>query len=199
MVPAPTLLKEIDLEVNPLKYCPRCNFTFADFHHVCDFDGAELLSAPESPGNGPRPSLLRRGLKSPVLLAAVGLCAVVSSAFLIGYFEVVNQTQPIAHTEPSSSIPSPETPIVADSKPAQPAQASTQPTRTAVVHSNRATRRSPLSRTTARLSKPRLKKNSAKAELVRDSNRREVSPDKDPILTAMLKTTWRVLKKPFKF
>src|SRR2546430_15731270 len=53
--------KEIDfLEVNPLKYCPRCNFTFADFHHVCDFDGAELISAPEQPSHGPRPSLLRR-------------------------------------------------------------------------------------------------------------------------------------------
>lgn len=182
-----------------MKYCPRCNFTFADFHHVCDFDGAELLSAPEPPTNGSRASLLRRCLKSPVLLAAVGLCAVVSSAFLIGYFEVVNRTQPITQTEPSSRIPGPEIPVVADSKPAQPAQTSIPLTRSAVVHSNRATRQSPSTRTIARLSKPKMKKNSAKAELVRLSNRREVSREKDPMLTAMLKTTWRVLKKPFKF
>ncbi|HYV25625.1 MAG TPA: hypothetical protein VE969_10360 [Pyrinomonadaceae bacterium] len=44
-----------------------------------------------------------------------------------------------------------------------------------------------------------MKKNSAKAELVRLSNRQEASREKDPMLTAMLKTTWRVLKKPFKF
>ena len=181
-----------------MKYCPRCNFTFADFHQACDFDGAELVSAPEPPLNGSRPSLLRRCLKSPVLVAAVGLCAVVSSAFLIGYFEVTNQTQPITQTEPSSRIPSPEIPVVADSKPAQPAQAPIPPTRSAVVH-NRATRQSSSNRTIARLSKPQTKKNSAKPELVRNSNRQEVSRDKDPMLTAMLKTTWRVLKKPFKF
>src|SRR5437762_3203965 len=92
--------RNLILEVNPLKYCPRCNFTFADFHHVCDFDGAELINAPDRPSNGSRPSLLRRCLKSPVLLASVGLCAVVASAFLIGYFEVVNQTTSIVKPKP---------------------------------------------------------------------------------------------------
>src|SRR5439155_20890337 len=44
--------KEIDfLEVNPLKYCPRCNFTFADFHHVCDFRSEEHTSELQSRGH----------------------------------------------------------------------------------------------------------------------------------------------------
>jgi len=200
VVPAPgSPQKKSILEVNPLKYCPRCNFTFADFHHVCDFDGAELSNAPEPPSLGPRRSLLRRCFKSPVLVAVVGLCAVVSSAFLIGYFEVVNQPQPIAQTEPSLKIPSTEIPVIADSGSAQPAKTSVPPTRSAVARSNRATKQAASSRTIARFSKSQTKKNLAKSELVQNSNRQEVSQEKDPMLTAMLKTTWRLLKKPFKF
>jgi hypothetical protein len=197
VVPAPALLKEIDLEVNPLKYCPRCNFTFADFHHVCDFDGAELISSPEPPPHVSPPSLLRRCLQSPVLVAAVGLCAVVSSAFLIGYFEVVNQTTSIVKTEPSPTLPAtalPARPDIQSTATDKPAVLSQARTRRSTASS--ATRQRPASTKIARI-RPQLRKASKRVEVAK---RIDSTPSKkDPILTAMLKTTWRVLKKPFTF
>src|ERR1043165_6838865 len=32
-----------------MKHCPACNFSFPDFHRVCDFDGAELVRDEERP------------------------------------------------------------------------------------------------------------------------------------------------------
>ena len=199
VLPAPAYLKRnLILEVNPLKYCPRCNFTFADFHHVCDFDGAELISAPE-PSNGSRRSLLRRCLKSPALLAAVGLCAVVSSAFLIGYFEVVNQTTSIVKTEPAPALP-------ATALPAAPDTQSPAMNETAIV-SQRKSRRSTESSSTRRprtasATGARIRpqpRNAKRSETARRTESQQTANKKDPILTAMLKTTWRVLKKPFSF
>jgi hypothetical protein len=183
-----------------LKYCPRCNFTFADFHHLCDFDGAELISAPERPSNASRASLLRRSLKSPVLLSAVGLCAVVSSAFLIGYFEVVNQTTSVVKTEPSPTISAPAIPAAPDSQ--SPAANQTG----AVLHetARRSTESSSMRRpraasaTLARI-RPQSRKTLKRVEVAKRTESAQAASKKDPILTAMLKTTWRVLKKPFSF
>lgn len=201
VVPAPALLKKkSSLEVDPLKYCPRCNFTFADFHHVCDFDGAELISASEPPSNGSRPSFLRRCLKSPVLLAAVGLCAVVSSAFLIAYFEAVNQTTSVVKTEPpptTSPIALPATPDT--QSPATNNTASVSQAKIRRSTESSATRRQRgASATVARLRhQPRNSTN--RLEVARPTESQRAENKKDPILTAMLKTTWRVLKKPFSF
>jgi len=183
-----------------LKYCPRCNFTFADFHHVCDFDGAELISEPDRSSNAPRPSLLRRCLKSPLLLATVGLCVVVSSAFLIGYYEVVNQTTSIVKTEPAPTIS-------ATALPAAPDTQSTATNKFAVVSQGKTRRLTESSSTrkqrTASATVARLRsqaRNTAKrAEIARRPESPQPASKKDPILTAMLKTTWRVLKKPFSF
>jgi hypothetical protein len=178
-----------------LKYCPRCNFTFADFHHVCDFDGAELVSAPESSSHASRPSLLRRCLKSPVLVAAVGLCAVVSSAFLIGYFEVVNQTTSIVKTEPPpTTLPAPQdTQSSTTEKPVVVAQVKTRrPTESSLRRRQRTA-----AATTARIH-PQPRKTSKGSETARRTES-QTANKKDPMLTAMLKTTWRVLKKPFSF
>jgi negative regulator of sigma E activity len=183
-----------------LKYCPRCNFTFADFHHVCDFDGAQLINAPEPPSNGSRPSLLRRCLKSPVLLASVGLCAVVASAFLIGYFEVVNQTNSIVKTEPAPALP-------ANALPPAPDTQSTAMNQTATVSrgktqrstSSSSTRRPRTASTTVARLRLQRRSTSKRSELARRTELPQPASKKDPILTAMLKTTWRVLKKPFSF
>jgi len=182
-----------------LKYCPRCNFTFADFHHVCDFDGAELISAAQ-PVNGSRPSLLHRCLKSPVLLASIGLCAVVASAFLIGYFEVVNQTTSTVKTEPSLTLPATALPLASDTQ-------SPATNKTALVSQGK-TRRSTESSSTRRqrtasatVARLRLQRRntSKRSEIARRTESPQTASKKDPILTAMLKTTWRVLKKPFSF
>jgi hypothetical protein len=201
VVPAPALLKKKSdfLEVDPLKYCPRCNFTFADFHIVCDFDGAELISAPE-PWKGSRPSLLRRCLKMPVLVAAVGLCAVVSSAFLIAYFEAVNQTTSIVQTEPSPTIS-------ATALPSPPDTQSTAMNNAAVVSqektrnstSSSAKRRARTASATLARIRPQARKTSKRIEVAKRTESPQTANKKDPILTAMLKTTWRVLKKPFSF
>ena len=192
--------RNLILEVNALKYCPRCNFTFADFHHVCDFDGAELISAPERPSNGSRPSLLRRCLKSPVLLASVGLCAVVASAFLIGYFEVVNQTTSTVKTEPSLTLPATALPLASDTQ--SPATNKTavvpqEKTRRSTESSSKRRQRT-ASTTVARLH-PQPRNTSKRSEIARRTESPQPASKKDPILTAMLKTTWRVLKKPFSF
>ena len=182
-----------------MKYCPRCNFTFADFHHVCDFDGAELISAAQ-PVNGSRPSLLHRCLKSPVLLASIGLCAVVASAFLIGYFEVVNQTTSTVKTEPSLTLPATALPLASDTQ--SPATNKTavvpqEKTRRSTESSSKRRQRT-ASTTVARLH-PQPRNTSKRSEIARRTESPQPASKKDPILTAMLKTTWRVLKKPFSF
>ena len=183
-----------------MKYCPRCNFTFADFHHVCDFDGAELISEPDRSSNAPRPSLLRRCLKSPLLLATVGLCVVVSSAFLIGYYEVVNQATSIVKTEPAPTIS-------ATALPAAPDTQSTATSKTVVVSqaktrnstASSSTRRQRAASATIARIRPQPRSASKRSEIARRTESPQPASKKDPILTAMLKTTWRVLKKPFSF
>ena len=71
-----------------MKYCPACNFSFPDFHHVCDFDGTELVSDPEHSSlvSAP-PSKFRRILRSPMFLASAAILVLVVSAVLIGCLE----------------------------------------------------------------------------------------------------------------
>ncbi len=198
----PILLKktEIDLEVYPLKYCPRCNFTFADFHHVCDFDGAQLVSEPERQSMvSSKRSRVWRFFKSPALLAAVGLIAVVGSAFLIGYYDVVNQTSLRVVPEPSPTLTA-TAPLVEDSARQTSNQITTANPRKKVTSSPRSIKSSRFRATSssAGLSLPRKSpSNKVKSEATRRTS--ETHQQKDPVLIAMLKTTWRVLKRPFKF
>ena len=77
-----------------MKSCPRCNFVFPDFHHVCDFDGTELIPDPDRPLLAPpRSSFFRRALKSPMLTSLV-ILAVFSSVVLFGYFKSVPEAVP---------------------------------------------------------------------------------------------------------
>lgn len=192
--------KNLILEVDPLKYCPRCNFTFADFHQVCDFDGAELISAPEPPSKSSRPSLLRRYLKSPVLLAAVGLCAVVSSAFLIGYFEVVNQTHSVVKTEPAPALPATALPSAPDEQtPAANQTAGASQAKIRRSTGSFSTRRQGGAPATVARLRHQPRNSTNRLEVARRTESQRTENKKDPILTAMLKTTWRVLKKPFSF
>ena len=74
-----------------MKHCPACDFSFPDFHLVCDFDGTELVPDPASIVE-PRPSRLRGVLQSPFFLIAVLGTALLGSALLIGYFDSVSQS-----------------------------------------------------------------------------------------------------------
>jgi hypothetical protein len=217
-----------------MKECPKCGFTFPDFHHVCDFDGTNLVPEPSRPPlvNLSRPkSRFRRCLKSPLFLASVTTFALLSSALLIGYFDSANQPGPVAKSAPAASSDN-VVPVVRASNrsPARiktpvhsarvsnivrshswarfSASARRHATSThSVTRSHQATyvgsasrnsevarQRDPQPMSRSQISNPQQ---SARAQPI--SHPQQTSHDKDSKLTAMLKSTWHVLKRPFKF
>jgi hypothetical protein len=134
-----------------------------------------------------------------VLVAAVGLCAVVSSAFLIGYFEVVNQTTSVVKREPAPPLPAAALPPAPDtqSPAANNTDVASQETARNSTSSSSTRRQRTAFATIARLRR-QPRSSSKRSEVARRTESPQTSK-KDPILTAMLKTTWRVLKKPFTF
>jgi len=95
-----------------MKHCPKCDLTFADFHHVCDFDGTELVSDPEGrPKQVRHRPRLRRVLRSPFFLAGLAAPALLSSALLIGYLDAESQSAPVAKEQPSPKPLGPMVPV----------------------------------------------------------------------------------------
>ena len=250
-----------------MKQCPKCDFTFPDFHRVCDFDGTELVKDPELRAlvkvkERPLASRLWRSIASPVVWAVVMLSGVLASAFLFAYYDVARQSRPVVTSPPTPAAPARAIPAAAASDQSaraldQSAQIETtvSSTRGTKINSSRLARsssarsfsaslrrraRAPHSLArldqkrsdsdtvsttrgsgwvkshkseTARSQKPdtaRLQTEVArsqkseiahlqKSELVRGNEAQPISHEKEPRLTAMLKTTWRVLKWPFKF
>lgn len=222
-----------------MKRCPKCDFSFASFHHVCDFDGTDLVDDPSTLPVSPGVSALvaatqspfLRLIKSPVFLAVLALAGLLSSALLIGYFDAASQPNTIAESQarrdsPSNSIaslvPPVQTPAQTQarvgtrapsttgseiSKPKAAKDLSSTRERSVTASRSRARLRSSPSRRNQQ-SRPEialqgqakdkaLQKESKESALQRDSkgnaNRKESK------LTAKLKTTWNILKKPFKF
>lgn len=225
-----------------MKYCPSCNFSFPDFHHVCDFDGTELVSEPErEPSNEARPSRLRSALKSPAFLSVLLAIVLLSSAILIGYLE--SKSARVVATQPSANSLSDAGAAVKDTEPSpvgirsrahlshrhkrnlvalsatnlrreaiatrsmarrhqrytsSPAQnAETASSRESQLFSNSGAVNAPVaarsSQSPAKTSAPR------NTEIAASRNLGQVPHQKDAKLTAMLKSTWHVLKKPFSF
>jgi len=208
-----------------MKHCPKCDFTFADFYNVCEFDGAELVDDPEHPPSfvraSPPPSRFRRVLKSPLFLTGLLVVALLASALLIGYYDAANQSKSIAGNQPSqNSIVSPVGPTQTSVQP--PAQIKTPATSSqasALSNSKRTEKSSSPSRSTlgstlssnarrpatasrsrARLQSPASARNQpSRSPTALRTESTDTANQKEPKLTAMLKTTWRILKKPFKF
>ena len=222
-----------------MKRCPKCDFSFADFHRTCDFDGTELVDDPETLPVSPAVSALAatqspflRLIKSPVFLIVLALAGLLLSALLIGYFDSSSQPNSIAESPASpDSVVSPVPPAQASAQP--PAQTRTQTpatsrseiskpkaakdlssTRERTVTASRSrarlhsspSNRNQQSRPETALQKqplqrqPRakaLQKESKESALQRDS--KENANRKDSKVTAMVKTTWKIIKKPFKF
>ena len=222
-----------------MKRCPKCDFSFASFHHVCDFDGTDLVddpvTLPVSPGIAAlvaaTQSPFLRLIKSPVFLAVLALAGLLSSALLIGYFDAASQPNSIAESQASRNSASNSTASLAPpvQPPIQPqAQVGTRApsfsrpeiskrkaakdlssTRERLVTASRSRSRlrsSPSIRN--QQSRPEialqrqpkdkaLQKESKESALQRDS--KENANRKESKLTATLKTTWNILKKPFKF
>lgn len=197
-----------------MKHCPACNFSFPDFHHVCDFDGTELLPDPERPSlvnAAARPSAFWRILKSPILLATLSLLALILSAVLIGYIESATSLSPVV--PPVVKAPPSPLPIsVARASEQPPAQVKTRvPAKRGSIRTVNKLPRStsanlrrqghaPAARRLARLHrKMSIETGSPGSESARQSEPQQLSNEKPPKLVAILKTTWHVLKKPFKF
>lgn len=199
-----------------MKQCPTCHFTFADFHHICTFDGTELVpyEKPQSLMKVAQPPTHPRNLKPSMSLTGVAVLTVFLSAVLIGYLK-----------SPNPSIPA----VVTQERDANPVGSSTRAARITE-------RFTPETRTTARATRIRGSQNRRVAtskgplELTRVvvhspspavarprevpqtwrvyppnapiARRQEVpkpSREKSPKVVAILKTTWKVLKKPFDF
>jgi hypothetical protein len=220
-----------------MKRCPKCDFSFASFHHVCDFDGTDLVddpvTLPVSPGVtalvAATQSPFLRLIKSPLFLAVLALAGLMSSALLIGYFDAASQPNSSAESQAardssSNSIVSLVPPVQAQaqplagvgtqapsisrseiSKPKAAKDVSSTSERSVTASRSRARLRfSPSIRNHQNeiaLQEPptdkALQKESKESALQRDSKKN--ANRKESKVTATLKTTWNILKKPFKF
>jgi hypothetical protein len=228
-----------------MKRCPKCNFSFVNFHHVCDFDGTDLVDDPETLPVSPGVSALvaatqspfLRLVKSPVFLIVLALAGLVSSALLIGYYDTASQPNSITESPaardsspdsmaslapPAQSPARPPTPITTRAPFTSPNEVST------ASGSDRVTSRSEISklkpakdlsskrersvttsRSRARLHpSPSIRNQQSKPEIALQKHPKDKALQKDAKenatrkeskLTAALKTTWSILKKPFKF
>lgn len=181
-----------------MKHCPSCNFSFPDFHRVCDFDGTELVLDPERQSLmrvNPRRSYPRPGLIKPMLLTSLAVLGVFLSAVFIGYLESPAPSIPaiVKHQETQPSPPG-LTPIASTSGQLAEDKLTVAPSRT--VHRSRKT--SAVS-STARVRRKSGADTSRNEVIARTPDTKRTSNEKSPKIVAVLKTTWRVLKKPFDF
>jgi hypothetical protein len=242
-----------------MKRCPKCDFSFVNFHHVCDFDGTELVDDPATLPVSTAVSALvattqspfLRLLKSPVFLIVLGLAGLVSSALLIGYYDAATQPDLIAKSPAPQESPDSRVSLASQLPPSQPlARPSARPSarisaRAPSTNRNEVSTGSGSDRVRSRseISKPKtkdlsstrqpsvtaarsrvrhrsslsnrdqqstpeialhrqpkdkaLQTESKQSALQRNS--KENANHKESKLTATLKTTWNILKKPFKF
>jgi hypothetical protein len=241
-----------------MKHCPSCEFTFADFHHVCDFDGTELVPDPERPSlvKAPRAACLRRWLKSPFFLVALLMMGLLSSGLLIGYYDSsqsaaldkdqVSQPSLNASALPGAAEQTParsQTPVASNRGQAGKAQTSSVTLRPtpAVSHSiarsyprraggtrsgksetekraeaEQISQRTVVASPPVKPASPQREESQQISRATSDGTRstkpvtaqtdprqtprsQPASHEKNSGFTAMLKSTWRVLKRPFKF
>src|SRR5437870_10738498 len=75
---------------NSMKRCPKCHFSFADFHRVCAFDGSPLLDDSQRPPSSVKDRLprtrFRRVPKLQLFPDGVAVVALLASALLIRYY-----------------------------------------------------------------------------------------------------------------
>jgi hypothetical protein len=200
-----------------MKQCPTCHFTFADFHRVCTFDGTELVpyEKPQSlmkVAQPPPPP--RLNLKPSMSLTSVAVLTVFLSAVLIGYLKSPNPSIPavVFRERDANSVSS-------SNRDGSSTEQFTSETRTAAraTHArgnlkrrhttsavrpavNRVDNRS-LNATVPRQREVQqtLRVYPPHATIARRPEVPKASREKSPKVVAILKTTWKVLKKPFDF
>jgi hypothetical protein len=231
-----------------MKHCPACNFSFPDFHIVCDFDGTELVPDPERPSlvRSTPLSRFRSTLQSPRFWGGLLAVAVVSYTFLFALYDARRRSTPAVAAQPSPAAPASIRTGMPSAQNAElwpglnhtPAPATRAGSRNV---SGLASQRRQIARIPARQQNPsaanrpnrdysparthpsangspsvptasankqqqsgpprqrNLSTEARPSEIARRSESQKPSPEKERKLTAMLKATWHVLKKPFKF
>jgi hypothetical protein len=181
-----------------MKHCPACNFSFPDFHLVCDFDGTELVPDWQRLALikfSPRQSFVRRWLTSAKTLTALAILGLFSTAAFIAFQQTTSRS---TRTLLTTSVgtrgmeTAPATSRESDSSSPSVAQSNTPPK--APIRA----RRSSSVRFFVRTRREKRKENpSLRTEVAHRSE--SVPAERQPKLVGMLKTTWRVLKRPFSF
>jgi len=183
-----------------MKHCPACNFSFPDFHIVCDFDGSELVQDPQRlaliklPA---RKSFIRQFMTSPKTLTALAILGLFCVAAFIAYQQMTSRSSRTLLAV-NVATPAPETPaavrVVERRKPSTLASKSGNPRRRSMSLQHSSSVSSSVVRNRHEKRNDQLP---GEAELARRSEQQP--PKKQPKVVAMLKTTWRVLKRPFSF
>jgi len=175
-----------------MKHCPACNFSFPDFHIVCDFDGTELVPDPQRLALIKRPaqrSFVPRFFKSPKSLTALTILGLFFAAAFIAYQQTTSRsTRTLLAVTPRTSA--------LETAPVN------RPSISSAVHTARATRSPHIRRSSpdrSSIAGNRHEKRNEHLSLKTEVARRQAQPEKQPKIVAMLKTTWRVLKRPFSF
>jgi len=181
-----------------MKHCPACNFSFTDSQRVCDFDGTELVRDPESQSlmrvKQPR-TFQRPSLKKPMLLTSLAVLALFLSAVFIGYLESSAPSIPaVVKNQPAQNSPRNQTPVAETTGQVVEFQKTSRPSQRAVGRS-----RSRLAVSPARIRQRDEDSRQRNDEIARAKEKKRTSSEKSPKIVAVLKTTWRVLKKPFDF
>ena len=176
-----------------MKYCPACNSSFPDFHLVCDVDGTGLVSDPRRlaliklPDRQPS---VRRLMTSPKTLTALAILGLFLTAAFIGYQQMIfRSTRTLL--EANVATPSLETSTI-------PSSCELSPSSLPITQSNVAEKAPTRARRSSagRLVVKSRREKGNEHPLAADGSR---SPERQPKVVAMLKITWRVLKRPFSF
>lgn len=175
-----------------MKHCPACNFRFPDFHIVCDFDGTELVPDPHRLALIKPPaqrSFGARFIKSPKALTVLAVLGLFFSAAFIGYqLTTSRSTRTLLAVTPRSPVLETAPVNLSSLASAAPTTRATRPTHV---------RRSSAERSS--IAGNRHEKRNEHSSLKAEVARGQAQPEKQPKIVAMLKTTWRVLKRPFSF
>lgn len=216
-VPSRRLSSESSATGATMKQCPMCHFTFADFHRVCTFDGTELVPY-EKPQSlmkvAQPPTHPGLSLKPSMSLTGVAVLTVFLSAVLIGYLKSPNPSIPavvMQERDANSVSSSTRAGRITEPFPAE-TKIAARATRVRGNQNRRvATSNVPLevARVVVRSPSPTIAQQREVPQTSRVyrpdatiARRQEVpraSREKSPKVVAILKTTWKVLKKPFDF
>jgi hypothetical protein len=212
----PALLPKFSHRCKQMKQCPTCHFSFADFHRACTFDGTELV-----PYEKPQalmkvaqpPTHPRLSLKPSMSLTSVAVLTVFLSAVLIGYFKSPNPSIPaVAIQDRDGNSVSSTTRASRTEESGAESKRIARATRVR-GNQNRRVATSKVAREVSRvvvrspsppIARPREVPQTSRvyppnATIARQREVEPASREKPRKVVAILKTTWKVWKKPFDF